>query len=627
MSTTPTHLELPGIEESDLGRIPPSSNILRTPFFLPGSSSPLAAWLHTPEEFDAVDHGILLSPPIGYEHLHSYRSLRHLADVLAAKGFPVLRFDWHGIGDSPGTDTDDDRLSIWRRNFVDSFRWMREVLGCRTLSAVGLRIGGTIASLETAGDLKLENLVLWCPISRGKSFVRELHAIDLTGEARSPDSTTDAIEAGGFALTPSTAQALSNVNLGEVRPACRRILLVSDMESPGDRRLAEDWKRIGVEVTHVIHGGLSEMMAEPHRSKVPHRTLTSIADWIGQHELHRARPLNSIPSNLSRTLRTESYIERMLWFAEAPRLFGIMTEPLSSPAQELPTVLLLNAGATSRIGPGRLNVHLARRLAMAGYRSLRIDVQGLGDSFQPDLSRENDSYSPTAFRDIQLAIDYLRTGHNVSRCVLFGLCSGAYAAFQSAAQLNDPSVVESILVNPLTFFWREGMTIDDDPARHLIRRHYYLSAIRDPGKWFRFLGGRSKTSFTTAARIVAQNVEMLLLPKRQCSSKKLRTTTPTSYPSHPAQRDVVADLRRVSALNRHLTMYFSESDPGYMILRHFAGREVARSQRSGSLEIRFFSQADHTFSRSQARMRLIESLVSHFQRRYGESNTDPPART
>ena len=38
-----------------------------------------------------------------------------------------------------------------------------------------------------------------------------------------------------------------------------------------------------------------------------------------------------------------------------------------------------------------------------------------------------------------------------------GMCSGAYMAFHSAAQLGNPIVVESVLINPLTFYWKEGM--------------------------------------------------------------------------------------------------------------------------------------------------------------------------
>lgn len=588
--------------------------IIRTPFYLQSQAGPLLAWLHNKSRTTAtLDHGVVVSSPVGYEHLHAYRGLRHLADRMAESGVPVLRFDWQGIGDSVGSDRDPERLEIWKQNLRDALRWMREEYGCRRISLVGLRIGGSIASL-LANEVEVENLVLWSPIPKGKSFVRELHAIDLTGEARSAETKTNEIEAGGFLLTESTAADLSKLNLQELHPRCRRVLLVSNAESAGDLRLADTWRIQGLEVTHEIHGGLSEMLAEPHRSRVPHWTLRAVADWLDRQVAAEAVPLVAGKSAHPRAFSVEHFSERLTRFGGTRELFGILTEPATAVPSDRPTILLLNAGATTRIGPGRLNVHLARRLARAGYRSFRIDFQGLGDSIQPDPSLENDSYAPTVFRDIQQAIDHLRDQNGTSRCVLLGLCSGAYAAFQSAAQSDDPSLVESILINPLTYFWREGMSIDDDPGRHLIRQHYYRHVMRDPGKWLRFLTGRSGTSFSTAARIIAKRIEMTLRPR---SLRPTQVEYPrTGCPTHPVRRDLPADLRQIESRGRHLAMFFSDTDPGYMILNHYARREAARLHESGLLDLQFFANADHTFSREKPREILIESIVQHLTRRY-----------
>lgn len=602
--------------------------ILRTPFYLKSGNSWLSAWLHTPTENRTFNHGIVIAAPIGYEHLHSYRGLRHLADQLAERDFPVLRFDWHGTGDSEGTDRDSDRLATWQQNLRDALSWMKEELGCHHLSVVGLRIGGSIAasvasmpsvnSTDTeASEIELENLVLWNPIPKGKAFVRELHTIDLTGDARPADLKSDDIEAGGFLLTAETAAELSKLNLLEMHPRCGRVLLVSNNESSGDVRLSDAWLKQGVDLSHAIHGGVPEMLDEPHRSHVAHKTLGAIADWLDQQVADRATLLSAPLSSRTQSFQAEDYKEQLVRFAPTFGLFGIVTEPQEPVPADRPTVLLLNAGATTRIGPGRLNVHLARRLAVEGYRSFRIDFQGLGDSVQPDHALENDSYAPTAFRDVQLAIDHLRKEFGVSRCVLAGLCSGAYAAFQSAAQVEDRAIVESLLINPLTFFWRDGMTIDDDPGRHLIKQHYYWHAMRDPKKWIRFLTGRSGTSFSKAARIVAKRIELVLRPRVSRSpSLQVKETCQAEYPTHPSRRDLSADLREVAGRGRHLAMFFSETDPGYMILNHYARKQAAALRKAGGLDLQFFSGADHTFSREEPRQRLISAIVDHLHRRY-----------
>ena len=59
-------------------------------------------------------------------------------NALAAQGIPTLRFDWHGTGDSAGSDSDPSRRAAWHQNIRDAVAWMRSKLGCRRISIVGL---------------------------------------------------------------------------------------------------------------------------------------------------------------------------------------------------------------------------------------------------------------------------------------------------------------------------------------------------------------------------------------------------------------------------------------------------------------------------------------------------------
>src|SRR5262249_32294049 len=156
--------------------------------------------------------------------------------------------------------------------------------------------------------------------------------------------------------------------------------------------------------------------------------------------------------SVGRTYLSQQMIrERVFPITQQPDLFGIVSESSAAP-DHLPFIILVNAGSAYRVGPNRLYVSLARQLATRGVRFLRMASCGLGDSIHPDPERENDPYPATAFRDIDLTLRHLRTRLGVRRVVLMGLCSGAYAAFQSAAQLSSPVLVESVLMNPLTFY-------------------------------------------------------------------------------------------------------------------------------------------------------------------------------
>src|SRR6476646_11899176 len=87
-----------------------------TAFYLASGGRPLFAWLHP----GRLGHGVVICPPVGHEQVHAHRSLRHLAEAINRRGLPVLRFDYHGTGDSAGSDADPDRLATWRQNVRDA---------------------------------------------------------------------------------------------------------------------------------------------------------------------------------------------------------------------------------------------------------------------------------------------------------------------------------------------------------------------------------------------------------------------------------------------------------------------------------------------------------------------------
>ena len=175
-------------------------------FYLNDDGRSLFAWLHTHRSEECFDHGVVICSPIGFEQLHAHRGLRHLADQLAHHQIPALRFDWHGTGDSAGDDSDPNRLTAWRANVHAAVSWMKTRCGCRQVSIVGLRMGATIASLSLNDAMDIENLVLWDPVTTGRSYVREMTLIDMMSEAR-PATGTDndgTIDAAGFLLSRET---------------------------------------------------------------------------------------------------------------------------------------------------------------------------------------------------------------------------------------------------------------------------------------------------------------------------------------------------------------------------------------------------------------------------------------
>lgn len=135
--------------------------------------------------------------------------------------------------------------------------------------------------------------------------------------------------------------------------------------------------------------------------------------------------------------------ERVCQFGPGRNLTGILTEPAEMDLRsDSPVMVMLNAGLLHRVGPHRMSVELAQRLAVRGIRSLRFDLGGLGDS---DSSSAAVSDDDQALLDTQDAMDFLERKHGAGSFVLFGLCSGADNSY--AIAIRDPRVVGAIMLD------------------------------------------------------------------------------------------------------------------------------------------------------------------------------------
>ena len=267
-----------------------------------------------------------------------------------------------------------------------------------------------------------------------------------------------------------------------------------------------------------------------------------------------------------------------------PDLFGIVSDPATRVGETLPTIVLLNSGSAHRIGASRLNVLLARHLAAQGFRCLRMDFSGLGDSVSDSAGTENDSYPSTMFRDINVALNQVENRFGTTRFVLMGLCSGAYAAFQSAVQIPNRALVEAVLINPLTYFWTEGMTLETSaPTKHLLSFHHYKSAAIDPQKWWKLLTGKSKLGIAGAFQLAARRLGLLKRISPSIGLPRADNRNGNTI-THPVREDLPGDLKRIQCANRHLAMFFSTSDPGFSILNVHGETEGERTASDGPPE-------------------------------------------
>ena len=565
----------------------------RQQLYITSGGSDLFGWLHSPISPEkSRDYAVVICAPIGWEYVHSHRSLRHLADRLATDGITALRFDYHGTGDSPGTDRDPLRIETWEKDIQAAVSFIRETTGCQKVCLVGLRFGATLAA-RVSTKTEIDSLVLWNPVVSGRRYVREMLAITATsGMKKSEDSSVS--ETAGFLMTQETTDQLKTINLLEENIRAKNGVLVihrDDLET--DSALRKKLTNSLIETDLVTLPGYIEMMAEPQFTQIPEQAFTAITEWLTTKSTASvSKPLLNVKTETTFADNQIQIQEQHFQFGVDAKLSGILSSPQGR-ASEKPAVVLLNSGSVHRVGPNRLYVTLARTLTGQGYPVFRMDFQGLGDSAWPSSPRENHPYPDSAVPDTKSALDFLKEKFGHKRFVLVGLCSGAHAAFHAGIELADHEITDSILINPLTYQWVEGMSL---ATNHFQEVAYYKHTMKDKTKWVKLLKGQ--INFGYAARVGLTQV------------KNMAGKLFESGSNSPLSKK----LMKLFQQERPLTLFIAEQDPGYDILMDSAASVAKSAIQSEKIRLHWIKDADHTFTTLDPRTDLINRVCEHLKR-------------
>jgi pimeloyl-ACP methyl ester carboxylesterase len=601
------------------------------PLYFGHRQAPLFGWLHLPESLDpAPALGLVICNPFGNEAICSNRSLRHLAERAAHAGVPVLRFDYSGTGDSAGHDFDPDRVSAWVESIQAAADELRERTGVPGVGFLGIRLGATLAARAAANRTDVATLIAIAPIVNGKAYVRELRMLQRASEAKSNSASTqqshDVIQAAGFALAPATQTALSGIDLTRVAPPAPRVLILDRAELPGAERWELHLRNAGAGVERLSVKGYTEMMLDSHETVVPEEILgealkyleTLKAEHVSEvrednraqrapgHGLHQIEALRvTLPPQttpdplLGEQSGTCALEETAVWFGSPHPLFGVVTSLVAAPrpAGEVKSrgIVLINSGAVHHVGPNRLYVALARHLAQQGHVVLRMDISGIGDSPTAPGAVENTVYSRHAVNDVSAAIKYLREHWHVQDVRAAGLCSGAYHAFKAAVARVPVNGI--VLINPLTFFWKEGMSLQYPEYRVAADIMRYRTNVLRPTSWLKVL--RGQVNLWESSQVLLRRVLSLVLKPLRALARSFRM---------PLADDLPSELERVVRAGIELRFVFAANEPGVELLRTQGGATARKLVRRGLLRIETIDAADHTFTDSSRRATLISIL-------------------
>ena len=115
---------------------------------------------------------VLVCAPVGQERVRAHFILNRLARTLAARGVPVLQFDYFGTWDSMG-DSVEATCSRWQEDIAAAHAELVRRTGAARIVCVGVRLGATL--LCNAGEkLDVSRLVLWDPVGDGASHYADM---------------------------------------------------------------------------------------------------------------------------------------------------------------------------------------------------------------------------------------------------------------------------------------------------------------------------------------------------------------------------------------------------------------------------------------------------------------------
>lgn len=203
------------------------------PFFFGDSATQLYGFHFPPRGQRERSIGVVLCAPFGQEYMRSHRAFRQLGLLLSRAGFHVLRFDYHGTGDSAGT-ADDVSLSQWAADVRVAIDELKDTAGVSRVAVVGLRLGALVAAMGAEGRTDVASVVYWDPVVAGADYLVELLGEE-AAETAAPWRSGGAGVVGvlGFPVTARLRTELQAADLRKVR-AVRgaRAFVVSSSEHP-----------------------------------------------------------------------------------------------------------------------------------------------------------------------------------------------------------------------------------------------------------------------------------------------------------------------------------------------------------------------------------------------------------
>lgn len=257
-------------------------------FFFGPPDRQLFASFHQPDTDIVRDTAVLLCYPWGQEYLASHRAYLQLALAIASQGYPVLRFDYAGTGDSSGP-AEWCSLTSWREDVSAAARELRNRAGVDLLCLGGLRLGGALAALAAAEEQDISGLILWQPVVNGPRYledIRQRHQAMLWRSFATLPAASDAnasLYQLGFPLSDSFLAELQALDLLSIATPPCPVAVFDNEEDEATIRLQDRLRSRGGQVDRELIPSFAIWHEDVDKGLVPRQTIDRIATWLRTH--------------------------------------------------------------------------------------------------------------------------------------------------------------------------------------------------------------------------------------------------------------------------------------------------------------------------------------------------------
>jgi pimeloyl-ACP methyl ester carboxylesterase len=275
-------------------------------------------------------------------------------------------------------------------------------------------------------------------------------------------------------------------------------------------------------------------------------------------------------------------------FGPDGRLVGVLTEPASTAARNT-GVLLLNAGVVHHVGPQRLWVTLARRLAQSGFTVLRLDHAGIGDSLHRD---DGLPWDQSSLADVNDALGWLEQSTACRRFALLGLCAGTLTAFRAAQR---ESRVDAIVL--LTALLEDPALVPEDVVAEAmdrrVGRSYVTQKATSGEAWKRLLTGQ-----VNPGRVIRTIGRTAFAPAKAATGPR------------PGTADAIAGLERLLRRGTSISFVYAEPTTVLEYFRMTIDPRLEELKAMGRLDVAVLKGADHTFTSRRDQTRVVEAITN-----------------